>query len=289
MASPPAAAARRSILRHQITVREGQLSLSCGCHRRRRARPGAPTRPARRRAEAEIEHDPAATGQGTGQIWTGSADNVASGTQASIAVPANTLSDGWKLRWRLRAVTDQAASAWSDWQQVTVDVIQPGEEPIARTAGPVIRTDQSFTAAAWLRWSDKDGDYTILEQKGTHQAPFRLGNTPQHGLVFTLTGADAAGATVEGVLSGVEPPVGEWFHLAGVYDATAKTASLYLNGSLVTTAPVTVSRSKTRLRPVTWGFATGSVSWLKPSQGAVVAALPVGQVPTRSAGGAGPA
>ncbi|MEV4751523.1 DNRLRE domain-containing protein [Streptosporangium amethystogenes subsp. fukuiense] len=191
------------------------------------------------RAEAEIEHDPAAPqGQGTGQIWTGTVDGVASGTQASIAVPADKLTDGWKIRWRLRAVAGDAASAWSDWRQVTVDVTQPGEEPLAQTSGPVIRTDQSFTAAAWLRWSDKDGDYTVLEQKGTHQAPFRLGNTPDHGLVFTFTSADAADATVEGVLSEVEPPVDEWFHLAGAYDAAAKTASLYLNGTLIKTDPV---------------------------------------------------
>nr|WP_285786381.1 DNRLRE domain-containing protein [Microbispora sp. NBRC 16548] len=191
------------------------------------------------RAEAEIEHDPAApAGQGTGQIWTGAVDNVQPGIQASIAVPADTLADGWKVRWRLRAVTGDVSSAWSDWQQVTIDVTQPGEEPLAQTAGPVIRTDQSFTAAAWLRWSDKEGDYTVIEQKGIHQAPFRLGNTAEHGLVFTFTDADTANATVEGVLSGVEPPVGEWFHLAGVYDAAAKTASLYLNGTLVKTAPV---------------------------------------------------
>ncbi|MGV9779182.1 DNRLRE domain-containing protein [Streptosporangium sp. NPDC003464] len=194
------------------------------------------------RAEAEIEHDPAApAGQGTGQIWTGNADNIASGTQASLIVPDGKLTDGWKVRWRLRAVAGDASSAWSDWQQVTVDVTQPGEEPLAQTTGPVIRTDQSFTTAAWLRWSDKDGDYTVLEQKGTHQAPFRLGNTADHGLAFTFTSADAADATVEGVLSDVEPPVGEWFHLAGVYDATAKTASLYLNGALVKSAPISFS------------------------------------------------
>ncbi|MBN6052690.1 hypothetical protein JYK22_12200, partial [Nonomuraea sp. RK-328] len=191
------------------------------------------------RAETEIEHDPAAPeGQGTGQIWTGSADNVASGTQASITVPADKLTDGWKVRWRLRAVAGDVSSAWSDWQQVTVDATQPGEEPLAQTTGPVIRTDQSFTAAAWLRWSDKDGDYTVLEQKGTHRTPFRLGNTPDHGLVFTFTRADTADAAVEGVLSGVEPPVGEWFHLAGVYDAAAKSASLYLNGTVIKTASV---------------------------------------------------
>ncbi|GII18558.1 hypothetical protein Ppa05_52840 [Planomonospora parontospora subsp. antibiotica] len=191
------------------------------------------------RAEAEIEHDPASPeGQGTGQIWTGAVDGVASGTQASIAIPAGTLTDGWKVRWRLRAVTEQAASAWSDWQQVHVDVIHPGEEPLATTAGPVLRTDQSFSVATWVRWADKDGDYSIIEQRGVHQAPFRLGNTPDHGLIFTLATADTADSTHEGVKSGVEPPVNEWFHLAGVYDATAKTASLYLNGQLVQTAPI---------------------------------------------------
>ncbi|MFI7708524.1 LamG-like jellyroll fold domain-containing protein [Nonomuraea sp. NPDC049480] len=189
------------------------------------------------RAEAEIEHDPAApNGQGTGQIWAGAVDNVASGTQASIAVPAGTLADGWKVRWRVRAVAGDASSAWSDWQQITVDVIQPGEEPLAQTTEPVIRTDQSFTAAAWLRWSDKDGHYIVTDQRGTHHAPFRLGNTAEHGLVFTFTNADATDATVEGVLSGVEPPVDEWFHLAGTYDATTRTATLYLNGTQAGTA-----------------------------------------------------
>ncbi|MCC5578951.1 hypothetical protein IMZ11_25320 [Microtetraspora sp. AC03309] len=191
------------------------------------------------RAEAEIEHDPTAPqGQGSGQIWTGSVDDVASGTQASLTVPAGELADGWKVRWRLRAVAEQVTSAWSDWQQVTVDVTQPGEEPLAQTTGPVIRTDQSFTVAAWLRWSDKDGAYTVIEQKGTHTAPFRLGNDPDRGLVFTFTSADGADAPTEGVLSDVEPPVNEWFHLAGVYDATAKTATLYLNGDVVKSEPI---------------------------------------------------
>ncbi|MGW5263444.1 DNRLRE domain-containing protein [Microbispora sp. NPDC004025] len=189
------------------------------------------------RAEAEIEHDPAAPeGQGSGQIWTGAVDNVASGTRASIPVPAGQLTDGWKVRWRLRAVAGDTASGWSDWRQVTIDVTQPGEEPLAQTAGPVIHTDQSFTVAAWLRWSDKDGDYTVFEQKGTHQAPFRLGNDPEHGLVFTFTNADATDATVEGVLSGVEPPLDEWFHLTGTYDATTRTATLHLNGTQAGTA-----------------------------------------------------
>lgn len=190
------------------------------------------------RAEFELEHDPAATGQGTGQIWTGAVDNVDSGTQATITVPGGKLTDGWLVRWRARAVAGESSSAWSDWQQVAVDVIHPGEEPLAQTTGPVIHTDQSFTVAAWLRWNDKDGDYTVIEQKGVHQAPFRLGNDPDRGLLFTFTSADTTDATTEGALSDVEPPVNEWFHLAGVYNATAKTATLYLNGDPVKSGPV---------------------------------------------------
>ncbi|WP_433365088.1 DNRLRE domain-containing protein [Streptosporangium sp. CA-115845] len=191
------------------------------------------------RAEFEVEHDPAATeGQGSGQIWAGAVDNVTSGSQAGITVPDGKLTDGWLVRWRARAIAGALSSAWSDWQQVKVDVIQPGEKPLAQTTGPVIRTDESFTVTAWLRWSDKEGNYTVVEQRGTHQAPFRLGNTPDRGLVFTFTSADAADATVEGVVSDVEPPVGEWFHLAGVYDAAARTATLYLNGDAVKTASI---------------------------------------------------
>ncbi|GGP04752.1 DNRLRE domain-containing protein [Nonomuraea glycinis] len=185
------------------------------------------------RAEFEVEHDPAATGQGTGRIWAGAVDDVASGTQAIVQIPAGTLTDGWKIRWRARAVAGQTSSPWAEWREATVDVVQAGEEPLATTAGPIIRTDQSFTVAAWLRWSDKEGAYSVAEQLGTHQPAFVLGNTPDRGLVFTRASADTADAGSAGVFSDVEPPVNEWFHVAGVFDATANTMSLYLNGALL--------------------------------------------------------
>jgi hypothetical protein len=190
------------------------------------------------RAEYEVEHDPAAVEQGSGQIWTAAVDGVLPGSQASVTVPAGKLASGWKVRWRARAVAGSTSSSWSDWQPFTVQVTQSSEEPLARTAGPVIRTDSSFTVAAWLRWADKDGAYKVVEQKGAHKAPFLLGNTPERGLVFAFTSADAEDATTEALFSDVEPPVDEWFHLAGVYDATSKTATLYLNGTAIKTATI---------------------------------------------------
>ncbi|MFF4413860.1 LamG-like jellyroll fold domain-containing protein [Streptosporangium sp. NPDC001559] len=44
-----------------------------------------------------------------------------------------------------------------------------------------------------------------------------------------------------GVVADEEPPINEWFHLAGVYDAEAKTATLYLNGAPVKSEPVALS------------------------------------------------
>ncbi|GAA2892276.1 hypothetical protein GCM10010517_56780 [Streptosporangium fragile] len=190
--------------------------------------------------EFEVEHDPAATGQGTGHIWAGSSPAVASGGRATVTVPAGELTDGWKVRWRVRAVNAAAstASAWSAWQAATVGVGGTSVAPLAQSAGPVLRTDQSFTVAAWLRWNDKNGAYRVLEQRGANGASFSIGNDPDHGLVFRLTQADENGAAVEGALSGVKPPANEWFHLAGVYDAAANKVTLYLNGDEIKTAQV---------------------------------------------------
>ncbi|WP_326634818.1 DNRLRE domain-containing protein [Nonomuraea fuscirosea] len=192
-------------------------------------------------AEFEVEHDPSATSQGTGQIWAGTSVATASGGRATVVVPAGKLVDGWKARWRVRAVNGatSATSDWSEWQSFSIETESSDSGPMAMTSGPVLRTNDSFTIAAWLRWSDKDGDFTVLEQKGDNVAPFRFGNDPEHGLVFTLRGADSTDAASEGVVSGTEPPVNEWFHLAGVYDATAGLATLYLNGAPLLSEPVT--------------------------------------------------
>lgn len=77
------------------------------------------------RAEFEVEHDPAATGQGTGQVWTGAVDNVSAGAEAKLAVAAGTLTDGSRYRWRARAFDGTDYSAWSAWQLLAVDATAP--------------------------------------------------------------------------------------------------------------------------------------------------------------------
>ncbi|MBB6557114.1 DNRLRE domain-containing protein [Nonomuraea rubra] len=77
------------------------------------------------RAEFEVEHDPAAAGQGTGQVWTGAVNNVSTGTEAKLAVAADKLIDGGKYRWRARAFDGSDYSAWSAWQLLAVDATAP--------------------------------------------------------------------------------------------------------------------------------------------------------------------
>ncbi|WP_433515916.1 DNRLRE domain-containing protein [Nonomuraea sp. CA-143628] len=77
------------------------------------------------RGEFEVEHDPAASGQGTGQVWSGAVDNITAGTDAKITIPAGKLADGWNLRWRARASDGQSVSAWSQWQTFIVDATTP--------------------------------------------------------------------------------------------------------------------------------------------------------------------
>ncbi|MEV4182239.1 DNRLRE domain-containing protein [Streptosporangium canum] len=86
--------------------------------------------PLRRRStvEFQVEHDPKAPAQGKGLIWSGTAANVSSGTVGTLQVPEGKLADGWKVRWRARAVSEGATGAWSEWQGMSVQKINSGQE-----------------------------------------------------------------------------------------------------------------------------------------------------------------
>ncbi|WP_187415215.1 hypothetical protein, partial [Nonomuraea sp. PA05] len=101
---------------------------------------------------AEIEHDPAATGQGTGLIWSGKGTVAyASGGNAWVQVPAGALTDGMKIRWRVRGVTTAGAEGeWSAWQVATVDVSKPAVSDAGLT--PATKGAESWTASSATPW-----------------------------------------------------------------------------------------------------------------------------------------
>jgi hypothetical protein len=104
----------------------------------------------------------------------------------------------------------------------------------AATATPVVNTQSSFTVSAWAYVSDTSDYRTVLSETGSDGSGFALYYSPgvqrwvflwnwyENGVRKYLgANADAAGA-----------PLRTWTHLTGVYNSTARTISLYVNGRL---------------------------------------------------------
>ncbi|TYC19659.1 LamG-like jellyroll fold domain-containing protein [Micromonospora sp. MP36] len=118
----------------------------------------------------------------------------------------------------------------------------------AYTAGPVVRTDQSFTVAAWVRLTRDDTWYSAVSQDGENVSGFDLRyDALNRRWAFLMYGNDNP-------YNSASPPpeyaagtatwdyqVGVWTHLAGVYDATAQKIYLYVNGQLRASAPCKIT------------------------------------------------
>ena len=102
-----------------------------------------------------------------------------------------------------------------------------------------------------------------------------------------VTGTPAAGQGIPGKLGTIKRSDGTaqvTYNGHPLYTYVGDTApgqafgnNLNLNGGLW--HEITLSRSETRFRAVSWGFAAESGAWLGPSRGAAVARLPLDEVP----------
>lgn len=137
-----------------------------------------------------------------------------------------------------RDATLSSATAWTPDGQIDGALeLNDATKDHAQTAGPVIRTDGSFTVTAWVRLDKLPSvTATALAQDGTHRSAFYLGYRMFGGSgywSFTLPAADDD--TAGWVHAHSVSPValdGEWHHLAGVYDAAAQKIRLYVDGDL---------------------------------------------------------
>jgi hypothetical protein len=111
----------------------------------------------------------------------------------------------------------------------------------ATSSRGVIRSDESFSVAAWARLDDPGTmNQTVLGTDGTRVSGFSLGaRTNAQGVPFwslTMTGTDSESAAAESAGSTTDlfaASVGRWTHLAAVYRATNKTITLFVNGQKV--------------------------------------------------------
>jgi hypothetical protein len=128
-----------------------------------------------------------------------------------------------------------------DGQAATFD----GAGSSLTTAGPVIDTTKSFSVAAWVRLgATPTADSKIITQDGADAAGFELGVRRQGSplLPYWSFAMKDTAAQSSATRAAVAPApisatdVGQWVHLAGVYDQTAAVLRLYVNGSLVNEA-----------------------------------------------------
>ncbi|MFC4064621.1 LamG-like jellyroll fold domain-containing protein [Actinoplanes subglobosus] len=107
----------------------------------------------------------------------------------------------------------------------------------------VLRTDQSFTVAVWVKLDPgQTGSHHIVSQRGVNESAFGLRYHAASGKwVFGLGSQDvpnAAATTMYNLKSTSDAVVGPWTHLAAVYDAAAQQARIYVNGQQEATLAV---------------------------------------------------
>ncbi len=112
--------------------------------------------------------------------------------------------------------------------------LELANDSCAQTVGPVVRTDGSFTVAAWVMLEATVGPHVVASQAAKKRGGFHLEYHPdtdrwQFGLASKGHGRSARWHTV----SSQQPPdLGRWTHLAGVHDVAAGRVRLYVDGVL---------------------------------------------------------
>ena len=159
-------------------------------------------------------------------------------------------------RWRLDETEGTVAADSSDhgleaalhadpasaWDQAVNDVtlapgvrLDPVEDEHLTTEHPAVRTDRSYSVAAWVRLDEVGHNATAAAQNGNDHSAFYL--SYQHSYdwdnwVMKLPPEDETGASGwHRALSDHAPEFGRWTHLAATYDHTRGRTTLFVDGA----------------------------------------------------------
>ncbi|MER7990269.1 LamG-like jellyroll fold domain-containing protein [Streptomyces noursei] len=115
-----------------------------------------------------------------------------------------------------------------------------GSSAYAATAGAVVDTTKSFSVSAWVKLDDKDRNHTFLSQAGDRASGFQLYYSKDlDKWVFNRHGSDTDTTAIARSSSAEAAQVGVWTELTGVYDDTARTIQLFVNGKAQTAVAFT--------------------------------------------------
>jgi len=145
-----------------------------------------------------------------------------------------------------RPATASGGYAWSQgWIDGAADFA--GTNGQMTTAGPVVRTDGSFTVAAWVKLTSKTDYHTAVSQDGVHRSGFYLQyDKVQDRWRFNMPASDTSTTNdYIGPFSADPAELGVWTHLAGVYDKANAQLRLYVDGNLESTTAFTTPWNST--------------------------------------------
>jgi alpha-L-arabinofuranosidase len=144
----------------------------------------------------------------------------------------------------------------------------------------VVDTTASFSVSAWVKLDRITGYQTVVSIDGNQVSNFFLQfRDDSRRFAFTRLAGDApADGTI--AAANVDPVAGQWYLLAGVYDAAARTQTLYVDGvrqSSVTAAPawqgtghLVIGRGKYAGNPV--DFVDGAIDDVRVTSGVLTSA-----------------
>ncbi|WP_245607692.1 LamG domain-containing protein [Streptomyces prunicolor] len=106
-----------------------------------------------------------------------------------------------------------------------------GGSGYAQTDGPVLDTGKSYTASAWVRLDDLSKTQMVLSQSGAYNSPFYVLYNATYGYWGMITTGDNSDDPPYTVYYMVAPVAANtWTHVSFVYNATAGTMRLIVNG-----------------------------------------------------------
>ncbi|MCC3763009.1 LamG domain-containing protein [Glycomyces sp. TRM65418] len=172
------------------------------------------------------------------RVWRGAldADQVAAVHIERLSAWPLSRDSGGSDEWSDADLTFTGDTSWEVdrwnycWAAYGLDLTGTG---YASTESSVIRSDESFTVAAWAKIDDNNSHHVVISQTTHQSASFYLTyfadvDTWQ----FALKNMGADGASWVTVESDEAVEVGRWYHLSATYDLGSNEMRLYVDGEL---------------------------------------------------------
>jgi signal peptidase I len=127
--------------------------------------------------------------------------------------------------------TFTGSAGWAAGHSGSAFSVAVGQTGYVQTAVPALRTDQSFSVAAWVYLTDNSITRTAVSAPGSNVCAFILKYDNSGTWDFMLPQTDTLNPASDQINSVAAAALNTWVFLVGVYDATAQTANLYVNAA----------------------------------------------------------